>query len=210
MLLLLAGSAPIQADVEIGDYILENSAFADAAAQVAGPPWTSGCFHRQTYRICIPPQNALAGNGGIGIDAGVHIDNDMVFQLDFTDNFIVNQPGADLVIFDAEFTTASGYSIAVGTGGKFGSYLAYQPDQAIFAGVYDLFWYNYHGPHYASVMALEIDLDDFGIDAGAGVTSIRIRATEPSGANPLSAASLPDSSVPVESESWGRIKLLYQ
>lgn len=210
VLLLFAAVAPIHADIKIGDYILEIPAFADVATQIAGQPWTSGCFHRQTYRICLPPESGLAGYGGIGIDAGVHIDSDMIFQLDFTDNIIVNQLGSDLVIFDAAFNSTSGYSIAVRYCGRFGSYLAFPPDRAIYTGVYDLFWYNFHGPHYASVMAIEIDLDDFGIVSGGIITSIRFRATEPSGANPMSAAALPCSIVPVESQTWGRIKSLYQ
>ncbi|NIO27680.1 MAG: hypothetical protein GTO29_03900 [Candidatus Latescibacteria bacterium] len=210
LLLLVAGAVPVHAHVQIGNYTLATSAFADEATQVAGTPWTSGCFHRQTYRICMPPENGLAGYGGIGIDAGVHIASDMVFQLDFIDNVVVNQTGSDLVLFDAAFTATSGYNIAVGDSAGFETFIAFPPDRAIYAGISDLYWYDFHGPHWAGVMAIEIELDDFGIAPGALITSIRIQATEPTGSNPLSAAALHSDVVPAESRTWGLIKSLYR
>ena len=111
-----------------------------------------------------------------------------LFQLDFTDLFLINGSGTDLVFFDARFSPDR-YEIAVRPfGSDFTAFRTFETDDFIDTGLAGPTQPPGDAPFRLSTLfGLPIELDDFGLVGGTLVDAIQFRAL------PLDPSS-PDSS----------------
>jgi hypothetical protein len=211
--LFLAHSVASRAEVIVGPYSFEDAALIDDVVQVAGTTWdaySNGWLdgtdsHPWAYTFA----QLVAGQwDGIILLGAADIGSDMVFEARFTNNQLVNGPGADLVLFDA--AEPSGCIIAIATPGGYTNERAYQPPVNDI-GVENPYWWwgeNGSGLIWLKAWAFEIDLSDFGLAEGAAVSAFRFRGE---GLDPLGAAAL-YSMPPVATRqaTWGAVKALYR
>jgi len=141
-------------EIDLGSLTFDENAFADAAELVAGdpPPPT------------LPPGltwcEALCG-ANLSTSVEEVRDNEVIFELRYVDNAILNGPGVDLVVY--EMATQEAFSVAVKKqNGEFTDFLRVFPA---------LQGFSVDG---REVSAGLFDLDDFGIPANATVTTIRL------------------------------------
>ncbi|MBN1540742.1 hypothetical protein JW992_01255, partial [candidate division KSB1 bacterium] len=142
LVLLLGGAVSLSAQFSFGGYEFEGpSAFADEAEAVGNSLILPNAG--TTVQIALTDINL-----GTWVVAAAPPD---YVDIRFTDNSIVNQPGADFVVF--EYATPESYGVAVSSNGTLGGLSAFR---------------TYSG-------TAEIDLNDFGLAADAQVTLIRIQ-----------------------------------
>ena len=104
---------------------------------------------------------------------------------------VVNGPGADLVMLDAQFD-AGHYSIRSDFDGFVASAGALT-DFGIFSTSLDFFYeHNPAGPFAASVVGVEVDLTTMGVPAGATVTALRFTCDN-AACDPVTLAKIGDS-----------------
>ncbi|MCR4439992.1 MAG: FlgD immunoglobulin-like domain containing protein [bacterium] len=138
--------ALLLAQVNFGGYTFQSwAAFADEAAEVGSPPPGAGLLPHGTTSI----NTALTDiNLNTWVVAGGSAG---MADVRFTDNVIVNEDGADFVVFEADM--AETYRVAVSRDGTTNNLTAFR--------------------QYKGTQA--IDLSDFGIAAGAKVCLLRIQ-----------------------------------
>ena len=129
----------------------DATAFADEASESGDPPLGAGLLANGASTV----NDALTDiNLGSWVIAG---GNQAMADIRFTDNVIVNESGDDFVVF--EYGTGDTYGVAVSTNGTAGGLTA---------------MIDYSGTQ-------AIDLDDFGLAAGATVSFIRIQPNKQPG-----------------------------
>ncbi|MBM4017347.1 MAG: PEP-CTERM sorting domain-containing protein [Planctomycetes bacterium] len=173
LLLALAAAGPpahAQASIIKGPLTFQDAAFADAASMVTGGV---GYYNASTL------QEALTGDNLASyvtdFDAGERL------EIGFTDNWITNDPGPDLAIFEAMLPDE--FSVAVfADGHKMASLTEFRPFVPTPIGTIDGLPMN----------AALVDLSDYGLPAGAVVTWILIRSDASSSAEIAGAAALPE------------------
>ena len=208
---VFASPTPSHSVITIGPYNLPDNAFADVVTQVGGSAVPSGIADWcNVANAALTVQTALAGAGNE--NTGIcNLADDMVFQLDFTDNSVTNGIGPDLLFFDARFSDNS-YSIAVSTDGViFTASVAFAAASAISTGELRSYFFpaGTGGISFgATVWAFEINLDVFGIPANGTIVSIRFNGTNGE-ADPLGAAELKQQTVPTAHTTWGQVKSLF-
>lgn len=211
--LLFGSVCPAHADVIVGPYTFSDDALVDDVVQVAGTTWdaySNGWLdgtdsHPWAYTFA---QLVASPWDDIILLGAADIGSDMVFEARFTNNQLVNGPGADLVLFDA--AEPSGCVIAIAMPGGYTNERAYQPPVNDI-GVENPYWWwgaNGAGLIWLKAWAVEIDLSDFGLAEGAAVSAFRFRGE---GLDPLGAAAL-HSMPPVATRqtTWGAVKALYR
>jgi hypothetical protein len=143
------------ASIVKGSLVFDNNAFADNAKMIAGSIIS---FEGGATSV----KDALTGPDlSTAFDIGEFNQGEVV-QVDFLDNAVINATGFDLVVYERHSPDC--FDVAVGIGAnQYTSFLHFVP-------VYENF---IEGGGY--VNAARIDLLDFGVGAGATVSSIRIR-----------------------------------
>lgn len=138
--------ALLLAQVNFGGYTFQSwAAFADEAAEVGSPPPGAGLLPHGTTSINTALTDINLNTWVVaGGDAGMA-------DVRFTDNVIVNEGGADFVVF--EHGVAEAYRVAVSRDGTTNNLTAFR--------------------QYVGTQA--IDLSDFGIAVGATVSLLRIQ-----------------------------------
>ena len=213
-LCVLVSSIAVEASAQVvvGPYTFDETAVIDAVVQIEGTPWANGWldgmdshpFPFTFEQLVASPWDDIVLLGATDIGA------EMVFEASFTDNLLVNDIGADLVLFDA--IDASGYAVAVQTKEGFTEFMVYSSDKAIDTGVTHPYWWwgpNGAGLIWLKVFAIEIDLSDFGFPEGAAVSAFRFRSDDQ--ADPLGAAAVHSTTPnPTRSVTWGSIKSMYR
>ncbi|MDZ7386335.1 MAG: BACON domain-containing carbohydrate-binding protein [candidate division KSB1 bacterium] len=138
--------ALLLAQVNFGGYTFQSwAAFADEATEVGSPPPGAGLLPTGTTSIntALTDRNLntwVVAGGSAGMA-----------DVRFIDNVVVNEDGADFVVF--EYGVAEAYRVAVSRDGTTANLTAFR--------------------QYVGTQA--IDLSDFGIAAGATVTLLRIQ-----------------------------------
>jgi len=165
---LLIGPRQVQATIIVGSWEFDDLAFADNASQLE-----SGLidyrFGGSTLNDVLTGYSPALGIVNIGLTIGTDYYANL-FQLDFTDYIAINQMGADIVFFEARFSSDS-YEIAVHeVGGSLSAFNYFRFDS--FTDISE------SGPGGSSLYALEIDLSDFGLATGALVDAIQFRAAD--------------------------------
>jgi hypothetical protein len=213
LVLLSAYALPTRADVIVGPYSFEDAALIDDVVQVAGTTWdaySNGWLdgtdsHPWAYTFA---QLVASQWDDIYFLGAVDLGADMVFEARFTNNQLVNGPGADLVLFDA--AEPSGCIIAIAAPGGYTYERAYQPPVNDI-GVENPYWWwgtNGSGLIWLKAWAIEIDLSQFGLAEGAAVSAFRFRGE---GLDPLGAAALHTMPpVATRQTTWGAVKALYR
>jgi len=179
----LVAVGPVSAaPITIGGFAFDGeSAFADDATYLSG----------ETVYIFHPPGTdwtSAPGNSTTDLDAyltGSDITNGVdgggiTFDLDFIDNAIVNGAGDDLVVF--ETIAAESFDLALFDGGLT-PFMTFTP---IFTGT--TVGAEVGSTNTGNLNAAAIDLSDFGIAAGATISSLRIRTVVGGGSVPGSLA----------------------
>jgi hypothetical protein len=148
----LAGGQDARAAVTIGGLTFADNAFADVLISSGG-----AFFARNgTLEEVLTDKSAATFAFAISDTAGAFV------QLGFTDNVVVNGPGADLALFELGFVDT--FKVSLSIGGTVLSYLATDTGHTILAA---------DDSTYALNVAL-VDLSDFGLAAGATISSIVI------------------------------------
>lgn len=210
-LLVSAYAFSARADVIVGPYSFANTALIDGVVQVEGPTWANGWLdgtdsHPYPYTF---QQLVTSQWDDIVLLGATDVGSDMVFEATFTNNVLVNGPGADLILFDA--AEPNGYAVAFSTVGGYTPYRDCAPllDDI---GVENPYWWwgpNGVGLIWLKAWAVEIDLSDFGFAEGSAVTAFRFRGEQ--GADPLGGAALhSEVTLPTKEVTWGTIKVLYR
>jgi len=102
--------------------------------------------------------------GSILTDAGVSFDSFSFVQLGFTDNRVINGPGADLAFFEIGFPDSSPIAVA----------LAPSMNPADFR-VYDVVATGFQlSTQFQAINVARVDLSDFGLAEGAVLDSITV------------------------------------
>lgn len=174
---LVIVAMPLQAGIEFGPWRFENGAFADDATQLDAGETNEHC--------AADIDEALTGfsPGKLLINIGFD-DNAASFMLEFTGLTAVNANGPDIVFFEADFSAITGYEIAVRpAGGEFTSPLAFDESDFIITGETDHCVFDY------GLRGLPLEMDDFGLPAGAAVDAFRFTATS-SDPDPVMAGAL--------------------
>ncbi|MCH8851862.1 MAG: hypothetical protein IID41_04340 [Planctomycetes bacterium] len=166
LLVSLSSGPNASADIVIGPWTFDDDALADDAI-----PREDGLL---SLWCATDLDDALTGFSPekqiVNIGFGDHANH---FQLDFLDLMAVNAKGADLVFFNAQFSTDS-YEIAVRpVGDTFTEFIAYYADDFISTGE-DTCEEAANGTIYG----LAFDLDDFGLSPGTLVDAIQFRALD--------------------------------
>ena len=107
------------ASIMKGSLTFDDNAFADAARMIVGD---IGSFFGGATNV----NDALTGPSlatGFGIG---EFDRDEIVELSFLDNFIVNAPGPDLVVYEG--SAANGFDVAIDLGGGvFSNFVHFEP-----------------------------------------------------------------------------------
>jgi len=165
MLGVLEGGAAL-ADLTKGPYTFHDNAFADAAFLVNASVMPFGAATSEL---------ALTGP-----DLGSYItdfNDGEIIRLEFTDNWIVNDAGADLVLFEIGVEEAFDVAVYPGDSPSFTSYVQYLP---VDIGVVD------DAPNNAAA----IDLADFGLGPTDVVHKILVRSAALNGSEISGAGAL--------------------
>jgi hypothetical protein len=216
-ILLLTMALPARAFV-IGPYTFESTAPIDAVTQVAGTLWdqsVNGYIDgHDSHGFVYSFDQLVASPTDVVVQLGAtDATSEMVFEARFVDNMLINGPGADLVLFDAGVEGLNGYEVAIGTANGFTDYRSYPSSLAIDTGVANAYWWR-NAQHvwlvWLTTYAIEIDLSDFGIVEGGGVSVFRFSGSQ--GADPLGAAAIHTTAntVATRATSWGAVKALYR
>jgi hypothetical protein len=207
-----------------GSYVIDNNAYSDETVQVGGPAWSQNspgwmdpfgphCGLIPLERILVEgaPQSPREIYGFANLRA------DIVIEVRFLNNAVVNLAGPDIVFFQldeicpgAQVRTPGGYMIAVPDGkGGFGEFRNYGKELAVFNSV---FAYLGCGTAFClggwDIATIEIELSDFGVAEGERISSLRF--STPDEADPVAIAALHSVPLPVQSATWGKVKSLYR
>ena len=165
--LLATGSAT--ADITFGSYTFQDNAFADRVVSNDGNVhlFNGDATTLEEALLGFSPANGLINIGYPNPqESGALNSND--FTLYFDDFAAIDGVGADIVLFDARFSTDP-YEIAVISGGTESAFLTINPIDQINTGESpDIF-----NSSDADIFGLEIDLVDYGVSDAQG---IRFRA----------------------------------
>ncbi|MCZ6654103.1 MAG: hypothetical protein O7D91_13895 [Planctomycetota bacterium] len=193
LLVSLCSGPNASADIVIGPWTFDDDAFADDATQLEDGLLSLWCATDLDDALTgFSPEKQI-----VNIGFGDHANH---FQLDFLDLMAVNAKGADLVFFNAQFSTDS-YEIAVRpVGDTFTEFIAYYADDFISTGE-DTCEEAANGTIYG----LAFDLDDFGLSPGTLVDAIQFRAldlpTQPfAEGDPVMAAVLSQGCTPTDDD----------
>ena len=208
-----------------GPYTIENNAYSDQTVQVGGPSWSEnspGWMDPNGYHCGAALMDVMLVQGSpqypFEIYGFYNLRSDIVIEVSFLDNTVVNLPGADIVIFQlyqscpgASVRTPGGYMVAVPDGqGGFSQFRSYPKELAAAGGTVA---YGGCGTGIClgvyNQSSIAIDLSDFGVAEGVTVTSLRF--STPDQADPVAIAAL-HSALPiaVEPATWGKVKAMYR
>ena len=149
---------PTFAVITIGPHTFEDNAFPDAATYVSGGP----------VLVNFTP------TGDVDTDLLLVADSDpmtylwetsVVFNLDFTDNYLVNGPGPDLIVFEIGTPDPVGVSVWLKSNSIWTPTIYFSTS---FTGD------SIGVPFFEPVNAAEIDLDDFSIPSMENISRIQI------------------------------------
>ena len=187
------------------------NAFPDATIQVSGPAWdTSSPTWTQNDYHCTGPGSV--GNYLIETEQEqglIDLSPDMVFELRFVNNSIVNGPGYDLAIYELAYPAAGGYRIAVPNGS--GGFTEFKDYSATALGE-DWGYAICGATHYLGLLPVykvAVDLSDFGVANGASISAVRFSALN--GADPVKVAAINSGpALATLPSTWGHVKSLYR
>ena len=161
---------PTFAVITIGPYTFEDNAFPDAATYVSGGP----------VLVNFTP------TGDVDTDLLLAADSDpttylwetsVVFNLDFTDNYLVNGSGPDLIVFELGTADPVGISVWLESSSQWTPTI--------------YFWTVPTGdeidigePSPEPLNAAEVNLDDFGIPSMESISRIQINSDALAGGGP--------------------------
>lgn len=225
-LLVLASltSTALAATHQRGPYSIENNAYSDQTLQVGGPAWSENspgwldpfdthCLQTTLDRVLVEGTPAFP----FEIFGFANLRSDIVIEVRFLNNTVVNLPGPDIVIFQldkscpgAQTRTPGGYIVAVPDGeGGFSEFLSYPKELAVASGTLA---YQGCGAGFClgvfDLSSIAIDLSDFGVAEGDPIGALRF--STPDEADPVAIAALHSAPLAVEPTTWGRVKNLYR
>lgn len=208
-----------------GPYTIDNNAYSDQTLQVSGPAWSQnspGWVDPFSYHCGPALLDLMLVQGSpdypFEIYGFYNLRSDIVIEVKFIDNTVVNSPGADIVIFQLDQAcpggavgTSGGYMVAVPDGqGGFTEFRNYPKELATTGGTFP---YAGCGAGIClgtfNLSSIAIDLSDFGVADGMTVMSLRFYT--PDQADPVAIAAL-HSGVPLalEPTTWGKVKSMYR
>jgi hypothetical protein len=215
IVLLLCCPVAARADVVVGPYTFTDAALIDDVVQVEGTAWdqwenghingTDSHWFPYTFS-----QLFTVKWDDIVYLGATDITSEMVFEAHFTDNRVVNEPGPDLVLFDAALWGDNAYDVAIGTDNGFTEFRTHT--SPIGAGdSFAVWWWTNRGAMliWVTAYAFEIDLSDFGLEDGSTVSAFRFKGHN--GADPMGAAAIHSAvPTPTKQTTWGAVKALYR
>jgi hypothetical protein len=168
-----AGASPL----DLAGFIFNDGerAFADEAVIVSGTLTGPHLFSPQETA-----QRVLTGSN-VGDTLRVINPDEVVFEITFSDNRIVNGPGADLVFFENSGHMDPGtpdprerFGVSVFDGSGFPAFVIRDPVSTGFVPCGDT-------TVCLTVFAVEVDLTDFGLPLGATTDRVRLFLFDPLG-----------------------------
>jgi len=176
LLLVLSLSGPASASITVGGYTFDNNAFVDTLISSTGSFTTSGGSLSDVLTDTDAGTYAFSWTSGASVNLG------------FTDNFLVNGTGMDLVLFETGVPDTFKVTLNGITNNYLTNYTGYS------AGGWDL-------------NAVAINLDDFGIASSATLSSVLLGLDyEGSGTVPslslVGALNSSNSAVPIPAAVW--------
>jgi len=142
---LVAAATPAAASTVIGGYTFADNAFADTLIS------SVGSFGVSAGSLATALTDIDAGTYAFSYEPGAYV------ELGFSDNTLVNGAGADLVLF--ELAAVDTLMVSITVGGTTLGYVSAATGDFV-AGF--------------ALNAVAINLDDFGIAAGASLSSVAI------------------------------------
>jgi len=176
LLLVLSLSGPASASITVGGYTFDNNAFVDTLISSTGSFTTSGGSLSDVLTDTDAGTYAFSWTSGASVNLG------------FTDNFLVNGTGMDLVLFETGVPDTFKVTLNGITNNYLTNYTGYS------AGGWDL-------------NAVAINLDDFGIASSATLSSVLLgldyvgSGTVPS-LSLVGALNSSNSAVPIPAAVW--------
>jgi len=176
LLLVFSISGPASASITVGGYTFDNNAFVDTLISSTGSFTTSGGSLSDVLTDTDAGTYAFSWTSGASVNLG------------FTDNFLVNGTGMDLVLFETGVPDTFKVTLNGITNNYLTNYTGYS------AGGWDL-------------NAVAINLDDFGIASSATLSSVLLgldyvgSGTVPS-LSLVGALNSSNSAVPIPAAVW--------
>jgi hypothetical protein len=193
LLILTLVALPIYAQEVIGPWTIAMVPSSATGTIVADSDWLN------TDNTPVTLSEAFSGSSVIA-DGVANIGAGQYYQVTFPTP-VVNGPGPELVVFEAQFDSGS-YEIACNYDG-FATTLSLPQGIFVNSGVSRSYYYGGGGPHIAQIWGATVDLSLLGVPDGASVTQVRViaanNACDPLGVGALTAGSV--ASIPAISNT---------
>ncbi len=180
----------------LGSFNFNTSQFGDSLSESDGGTFRNGNWLNIVNSNPGNPGALTGANFDTGI-ANIGIGSNPVYTIGYN-TLISNQSGADLGIVSARFSFNDTFELAVSQDGvSFSSSVLFGPSLAMATGVQMRYYYNGGGPFSANLYVTPVDLNAFGLSAGATIQAVRITGSPEAdlirvaGINPQS-TSVPD------------------
>jgi hypothetical protein len=167
LLIGLSGGAANAAPVALGGFTFDSNLFGDTLSQSDG-----GTFALTNWLNVINADPGAPGYlTGANFDTGIaNIGGSRTYTIGYSTS-IVNGAGADFAVVTARFS-ADPFSLTIN-----GTTRAYVAASGVDSGVDKDYFYGGAGPYNGSLFVTSIDLADFGVANGVGISSITIGAS---------------------------------
>jgi hypothetical protein len=165
-MLALAGSPAFAAPIALGPFTFDSAEFGNALVQSDGGTWAASNW--------LNIVNADPGSPGYltGANFNTGIANIGLSPVSYTIGYatpIVNGSGADFGVATAHYSTNDTITLTIN-----GVTQNYGPGLGVSTGVSEPYFYNGTSFSPVPLFVTSIDLSDFGVSPGAGVSSITV------------------------------------
>lgn len=171
-ILALGAAASLRAQVTLGDFEFDQHLFGDTLSESDGGSFSSSNWLNVVSQNPGNPGFLTGANFNTGI-ANIGMTTSPIYTIGYNSP-IVNRPGNDLGIVVARYTEDNIRFSVSEDGSSFSPTLTYGPEAAADTGVHFDYFYGGGGPFNAELFVQSVDLSDFGIAIGSGITAVRV------------------------------------
>lgn len=170
--LALGVAASLRAQVTLGDFEFDEHLFGDTLLESDGGSFSAGNWLNVVSQNPGNPGFLTGANFNTGI-ANIGMTTSPIYTIGYN-GMIVNRPGNDLGIVVARYTEDNIRFSVSEDGVNFSSTVTYGPETAFDTGVHFDYFYGGGGPFNAELFVQPVDLSDFGMAIGSGITAVRV------------------------------------